>query len=122
MCIPATLRELIGEWAGVNRLWLSPKEPARHSETTASVALAAQGRFATIKYTWADEGQPQDGLLTLGADPQRKTLEAVWIDSWHNFEPSTVNVWSSAWVAYHPGRRPTCWKRCRRCLRNSHAG
>ena len=81
--LPATLRELIGEWAGTNRLWLSPKEPARHSDTTASVAVAAQSRFATIKYTWADGDQPQDGLLILGADPERKTLEAVWVDSWH---------------------------------------
>jgi len=83
MSVPSALRDLAGEWAGENRLWLCTEEPARHSQATASVALAAQGRFATIRYTWAEEGQPQDGLLLLGMDPRRETWEAAWIDSWH---------------------------------------
>jgi hypothetical protein len=74
---------LIGHWVGTNDLWLSPEEPCRKSPTEAVVALAAQGKFVTIQYTWADDGAPQDGLLMLGYERQLKTVRAVWIDSWH---------------------------------------
>jgi hypothetical protein len=37
----------------------------------------------TIRYTWADQGEPQDGMLVLGDDTQNNILKAVWIDSWH---------------------------------------
>jgi hypothetical protein len=81
--VPAAWRELIGEWTGVNRLWLAPTDPVHESKTTASVFLAAQGQFAMMRYTWAENGQPQDGCLTLGGDPGGQTVEGVWIDSWH---------------------------------------
>ena len=83
MSIPASLAQLVGNWIGLNRLWLSPGEPVRISDTTAAVALIAQGRFLTLRYTWADEGQPQDGLLLIGQEGQENIFEAVWIDSWH---------------------------------------
>ena len=83
MGTPASLATLVGSWVGTNRLWLSPGEPVHESEATALVALAAHGYFVTIQYTWADEGEPQDGLLVLGYDTQLKAVTAVWIDSWH---------------------------------------
>jgi len=74
---------LAGQWVGTNRLWLSPKEPARESPTEARVALVAQGQFVTIHYTWADEGAPQDGLLIIGCQRKLNAMKAVWVDSWH---------------------------------------
>jgi hypothetical protein len=48
-----------------------------------SVAHAAQGQFILFQYTWAYEGEPQDGLLMLGFEPKPNEMQAVWIDSWH---------------------------------------
>jgi GrpB-like predicted nucleotidyltransferase (UPF0157 family) len=83
MTVPASLLPLVGNWVGQNRLWLSPDEPARESETSASVALAAQGKFLTFRYTWSFDGQPQEGLLVLGQNGPEKPIQAQWIDSWH---------------------------------------
>lgn len=75
--------QLAGAWTGINRLWLSPDAPARESETTATVALAAGGAFATFTYTWADGGRPQDGVLLLRLAPEPSALDMVWADSFH---------------------------------------
>jgi hypothetical protein len=66
MTIPSGLAALVGRWVGYNRLWVSPEDPVHESDAGASIALAAQGNFVTIAYTWADEGRPQDGVLILG--------------------------------------------------------
>ena len=102
MSIPVTLGALVGEWEGRNRLWLSPDEPARESATTATIALAAQGRFLTVSYRWADGEKPQDGVILLGAGQQGKALEAAWADSFHMGDalmPCTVIVESSGEVS-----------------------
>ncbi len=77
------LDKLVGQWTGINRLWLSPDDPARESETTASIALVAGQSFATIHYTWEDEGQPQDGLLIVRNAAAPSPEDMTWIDSWH---------------------------------------
>lgn len=83
MSVPTSLVALVGHWAGTKHVWLSPDDPARESDTTMSVALVAQGQFATLHYTWADEGTPQDGLLVLGHELASNAVQAGWIDSWH---------------------------------------
>ena len=77
----AAITDLVGEWQGSNRLWLRPGEPVRESDTTASVALVAGDRFATVRYFWAEGGKPQDGLLVVPAEEQ--TADSFWVDSWH---------------------------------------
>jgi hypothetical protein len=75
--------ESVGEWSGSNRVWLSPGAPARESETSATIELAAGDGFALIKYAWQDEGTPQDGLLLVRIAPDASPPDMVWIDSWH---------------------------------------
>lgn len=107
MGVPTALQTLIGNWKAVNRLWLDPKEPARESATTATVSLAAQGRFLTIAYTWAEDG-PQDGLLVLGQANNSDAVNAAWVDSWHNGDKLMVCVGrlSAAGVASVKGSYP----------------
>ena len=81
MAIPTQLHTLAGKWHGTNQLWLEPNEPVRESVGTAVFKLTAQGKFATLEYTWADEGQPQSGLLLFGSDGQQ--INATWVDYWH---------------------------------------
>lgn len=83
MSAPESLEILVGPWTGKNRLWLSPNDPVRKSDSIASVSLVAHGKFITVAYTWAFDGKPQDGLLLLGHETKEKTVKAVWIDSWH---------------------------------------
>lgn len=72
-----------GNWQGKNSLWLSPDEPARESATTLSLNPAINGKFVEAKYTWADEGRPQEGILLIGYEEARQLATAVWADSWH---------------------------------------
>ena len=83
MAIPNVLQSLVGNWHGSNRLWLSPEEPVWESETSATVSLEALGKFLVVNYTWAVNGEPQEGLLLLGQESQDKPVKAVWVDSWH---------------------------------------
>jgi hypothetical protein len=83
MSIPPNLASLVGRWKGTNHLWLFPADPVQESDTTMVVALVAQGKFVTFRYTWAYKGAPQDGLLLVGVEPQPNAVQAIWIDSWH---------------------------------------
>jgi hypothetical protein len=83
MSLQARLEMLVGDWHGISRLWLSPDDPVRESDTSATVALAARDGFAIITYTWADHGQPQDGVLLVRLAEEPSALDMVWFDSWH---------------------------------------
>jgi len=83
MHVRAQLNELSGEWTGVNRLWFSPDEPVRQSESTASITLAARDTCAIIRYTWADEGKPHEGVLMVRVAAKSSDIDVVWTDSWH---------------------------------------
>lgn len=76
---------LLGEWTGVNRLWFEPGTPVRESTSAAVIEPVAQGRGLTVRYTWAYEGAPQDGMLLIMADGEGDGAgaTAVLVDSWH---------------------------------------
>lgn len=80
---PVRFADLEGEWAGTHRLRLSPDAPVRESPSSATLAAAAGGRFATLRYTWADGGKPQDGLLLIAASAGKGPADVAWVDSWH---------------------------------------
>jgi hypothetical protein len=86
----AVLTNLVGKWQGTNQLWLSPEEPVRESESSAVIRTLAQGQFSEMQYSWADEGHPQEGRLILGQITGKKTIEAVWFDTWHMREEFMV--------------------------------
>lgn len=83
MATDVQIAELVGTWSGPSQLWLMPGEPAQESRSTAQIGLVAQGQFGSIAYTWAYEGQPQDGIIicALGQDSSQRS--SVWLDSWH---------------------------------------
>ncbi|MFO7654828.1 MAG: DUF1579 family protein [Candidatus Krumholzibacteriia bacterium] len=82
MSVPDPLGDLIGDWAGVSRLWMSPDHEAQESATEADVDIAADGRFFVLRYAWTQDDREQDGMLLLGFQKDG-TGEAVWVDSWH---------------------------------------
>ena len=79
-----------GAWTGSNRLWMMPGEEAEESAGTATVSFSGQGKFAELRYTWATEGDPEDGLILLRE--LRGGVQAVWGDSWHT--PDGFYLWN----------------------------
>lgn len=82
MSIPDSLKAAKGNWSGEARLHLH-EEPIRTSPSRASVALVADGKFASISYDWVYEGARQEGLLLLGLESADGPAAASFIDSWH---------------------------------------
>jgi len=78
-----SLQKLVGEWEGRNDLYLMPGDPVRESDSAASVTLVAKGGFVKIEYTWAYEGDPQEGLLLIGPADDDNGAKIVWVDSFH---------------------------------------
>lgn len=78
-----TLRDLVGEWDGANKLWLMPGAPVRESVTTARVDLAAGDRYLVLRYTWVEGGKPQDGVMIVRLAPDSHEADIAWTDSWH---------------------------------------
>jgi hypothetical protein len=60
------MQEINGSWQGRNYLWMEPGTPVFESDSTAQVRTVAQGQFTEISYTWAYEGDPQEGRLFIG--------------------------------------------------------
>lgn len=81
MAVPPAIAALNGRWQGTNRLWLDPNEPASESAATAVLDLTAEGTVATLEYTWAWDGQPQQGFLMVSQTSEKAV--AAWADSWH---------------------------------------
>lgn len=82
MNIPTKLQQLEGEWTGSNRLTMSPEDPVRDSESTATVAFEANKKALRISYDWTFDGAVQNGLMIFCFG---KTGQAsnVWLDSFH---------------------------------------
>lgn len=83
MYVPAELANLTGEWRGNGSLWFTPDAPAAEFEAGAQVSLAARDNVLCIAYRWSFEGEPQEGLLTLGINADDAAAHASWVDSWH---------------------------------------
>jgi hypothetical protein len=74
---------LAGSWKGSNSLWMMPDDPVHESATTATVAPAAGGQFVVIRYDWADEGKPHDGVLIVRNADAPSDDDIAWVDSFH---------------------------------------
>ena len=83
MSIPAGLNQLAGSWQGMQRLWLMPTDPVRESHSEMVISPTANGNFLLLRYTWAEDGQVQEGLLVAGSAENSSRVRAAWVDSWH---------------------------------------
>lgn len=78
-----SLFKLAGRWTGTSRLWLPPAQEPYISATTAVLNPIVGGKFAQLAYTWAFEGDAQEGVLLIGHEPADQAATVVWADSWH---------------------------------------
>ncbi|MBK8902663.1 MAG: DUF1579 family protein [Anaerolineaceae bacterium] len=84
MAVPPAIASLVGRWQGTNRLWLDPSEPASESAATAVLDLTAEGKIATLEYTWAYDDEDQQGFLMISQIKEKAV--AAWADCWHNHD------------------------------------
>lgn len=70
-----------GLWRGTTRLTLGPD--ADVSPTEASIMPAIGGRFWRLAYTWTRDGQPQEGELLVGYQPQADVATVHFVDTFH---------------------------------------
>ena len=85
MGVGEKLSDLVGTWKGTNRLhvpWMPEK--LKQSESIAVIRSKMNGQFLYLEYTWAVDGDPQEGLLIVGCDQKSDAVQAVWTDSWHS--------------------------------------
>ena len=91
MSVSISLDELVGDYEGTYRLirsWETP--PQSDSQSVASIVPVARGRFLTMRYTWAIDGTPHEGMLLLGREQGGNAVSAVWVDSWHMSEKPLI--------------------------------
>jgi hypothetical protein len=79
----AELNNLIGKWQGANQLWLFPGDLVRLSHSLAELRAISHNQFSELRYTWAADGQPQEGWIILGQPTNSTQVKAVWLDTWH---------------------------------------
>ena len=63
-----------------------------------------------INYTWAEAGEPQDGMLIISGGDEPGDARAIWVDSWHQRPqwmsfpaPPTMPAWSTVSAPYGEG-------------------
>jgi Protein of unknown function (DUF1579) len=94
MSVPKKLGELVGNWSGINRLWLSWHEDKtpKESDSTVTIEFAAKRKFININYTWIYEDETQEGQILLGHEKESDKIKAVWIDSFHMSDKFMINA------------------------------
>lgn len=84
MSVPDNLKQLQGNWAGKNFLYLPwLKETPFESASQAVIDFSAKGIFLKIEYDWFYDEKQQEGLILIGQEEASETIKSFWIDSWH---------------------------------------
>ncbi|MGC8640332.1 MAG: DUF1579 family protein [Isosphaeraceae bacterium] len=72
-----------GAWRGTNTLHDPNSGRPDESPSELTVTPVLGGKFIRLDYTWAHQGEPQEGSLLLGFDPKIGEVSGHWIDTWH---------------------------------------
>ncbi len=85
MSLNEDLAQYAGVWKGTNNLYLSwLPDPLRQSSSDLIVSLKANKQFVAFDYTWAYEGEGQEGMILVGCDKNSDAVQTVFTDSWHS--------------------------------------
>lgn len=72
-----------GEWTGTNRLYFEGANgPMLESPSQLKAEMVVE-RFLQVRYDWAYEGKPKEGLLLVGSDAKAGVATVAWVDSFH---------------------------------------
>lgn len=79
MAIPTVVMDSLGQWVGNSKLnWRPEGEPiVEESNSTLEISFDAHDAYATLRYSWEQDGKPQFGeMLICGPS-------VGWCDTWH---------------------------------------
>lgn len=116
------LRDFVGLWRGMTKLWLDPAGVPEETETTLHAELVLGGRWLRLSYRGVSFGKPHAGEMSLGFHKDAGDFELAWIDSAHTGsaimlskgklgEPGVVDVLGS----YLGGGERWGWRTVLRC-------
>jgi hypothetical protein len=83
MSVLHALAACAGAWQGRNTLHDPSSGKPDESPSDLMVTPMLGRRFVRLDYTWAHQGEPQEGSLLLGFDPKAGEVSGHWIDTWH---------------------------------------
>ena len=72
-----------GSWAGTSRLTDPSMNVSDDSPSTAELTPLLDGSFVRLDYTWAYQGDGQEGSLLIGFETGPAVVTAHWVDTWH---------------------------------------
>jgi hypothetical protein len=72
-----------GAWRGTNTLHDPSAGKPEESPSDLTVTPVLGGKFIRLDYTWAYQGEAQEGSLLLGFDAKADEVSGHWIDTWH---------------------------------------
>ena len=73
----------LGDWQARNRLWFVPEGPEFVSDTTLTVERAVGATITLLRYRWAYEEAPHEGVLLVRDAAADAPPAMVWADSFH---------------------------------------
>ncbi|MEW5985198.1 MAG: DUF1579 domain-containing protein [Chloroflexota bacterium] len=77
------LLQMVGEWAGVTRVWFEPEKLGDEASTKGVIRPILGGRFLVYEYEGSLMGEPLQGMFVTGYNVQSQQYEANWVDTAH---------------------------------------
>jgi hypothetical protein len=78
------IAQLAGSWRGTSKVWFEPETLADEASTQGSFQLILDGRFGLYLYQGSVDGEPQQGIFSIGYNTTLERYEVSWMDSFHN--------------------------------------
>jgi hypothetical protein len=101
--------QFLGTWRGTNRLYFEGANGPELVSPTSLTATLTLGKFLELRFDWAYEGKPKEGLILFSPDG----TSAAYADTFHSgnavmsFKGEPLNVVGSYSV---PGHEPWGWR------------
>lgn len=83
MNVLETLAARAGHWQGINQLQDPHTNAPEDSPSSLAVTPILKGKFIRMDYTWAYQGNPEEGMLLIGYEEKTNAVTAHWADTWH---------------------------------------
>jgi Protein of unknown function (DUF1579) len=70
-----------GTWEGEVTQWMDPAAPPVKAKATNVSSMALNGLYQMSKFSSTMNGQPMEGMSTMGYDNVKKTFVSTWVDN-----------------------------------------
>jgi hypothetical protein len=109
------IQAMVGKWEGITKTWFEPNVVADESPMTGTITSILGGRFLQYQYQGSMQGNPFEGMATIGYDLAYLKFQVAWTDSFHMgtaimlSEGSSVDHGFSVLGSYSSPEYPQPW-------------